>query len=231
MRWVFLLLLLLNVGLFVWQHRLAPSAGGELSLSMRTPTAAVAPAQSLRLLAEAQQAAATAGMAGTGGSSEESVARCLVLGGFNSMERARQLKQRLLSLDIAVRVVSAEASFGSDHWVYIPPLASRQASLRQLRELQARGVDSYLITEGEMANGILLGVFPRLDAAVSVADKLRASGYAPQLRELPRIYQEYWVRVAEKDQRLVDGAVVQRLQADFSDLKHQLISCSGVAHR
>lgn len=128
-------------------------------------------------------------------------------------------------------MVSAEASFGSDHWVYIPPLASRQASLRQLRELQARGVDSYLITEGEMANGILLGVFPRLDAAVSVADKLRASGYAPQLRELPRIYQEYWVRVAEKDQRLVDGAVVQRLQADFSDLKHQLISCSGVAHR
>ncbi|MOA12910.1 Sporulation related domain protein [compost metagenome] len=181
------------------------------------------------MLAEAEAPAKTLA-AGGGLAAEKTVPSCLLLGGFESAERARLLEQRLLSLDIAARVVSTDASLGSDHWVYIPPLASQQASLRQLRELQARKIDGYLITEGELANGILLGVFPQLDSAVSVAEKLRAAGYEPQVRELPRIYQEYWVRIAEKNQRLVDGDLLARLAGDFSDLKHQLIQCSGVAH-
>lgn len=223
MRWVFLLLLLLNVGLFTWQHRLVPRAGGELALVAAQPEAKAS--QSLRLLSEAEVPTNSAPAV------NGEVARCLVLGGFEVIERARQLEQRLLSLDITARLVAIEASFGSDHWVFIPPLASRQASLRQLRELQARRIDSYLITEGELANGILLGVFPRLETAEGVAEKLRAAGYAPQVRELPRIYQEHWVRVADKDRRLVDEALLARLTTDFSDLKHQLIACSGVAHR
>lgn len=225
MRWVFLLLLLMNVGLFVWQHRLAPSGSSELQLlAGQSEQTSVQAVQGLTLMAEAEsskpqnQASVAA----------DNSAHCLVLGGFDAAEPARQLEQRLLSLDVGVRVVTTEASFGADHWVYIPPLASRQASLRQLRELQARGIDSYLITEGELADGILLGVFPRLDSAVGVAEKLRAAGYEPQVRELPRIYQEYWVRVARKSQRLVDDAMLARLSVDFLDLKHQLISCGGL---
>lgn len=225
MRWVFLLLLLLNAGLFAWQHRSMPSFGGELLL-VAAPEAADASVSGLRLLAETE-----GHVSGEGGVTEEDAARCLVLGGFEAVERVRQLEQRLLSLDIAVRLVVTESSIGADQWVYIPPLSSRQASQRQLRELQTRGIDSYLITEGELANGILLGVFPRLEVAVALADKLRTAGYAPLVRELPRIYQEYWLRVADKSRRLVDGTLLHRLRSDFSDLKHQLIACSGVAHR
>ncbi|MCC6075385.1 SPOR domain-containing protein [Pseudomonas sp. GCM10022188] len=225
MRWVFFLLLLLNVGLFAWQQRLTPDVSSELSL--RAPSATSQPVASLQLLTEAQpvgQQAAVAELA-TAPAAES----CLALGGFDGAERAGQLEQRLLSLDISARVITIDAAFGSDHWVYIPPLASSQASLRQLRELQARGIDSYLITEGELANGILLGVFPRLEAAVGVADKLRAAGYEPQVRELPRVYQQYWVRVASKARRLVDELLLKQLAADFPDLKHEVISCTGVA--
>lgn len=225
MRWLFLLLLLMNIGLFAWQHRLAPSGSSELPLLARqTEGSSVQAVQGLTLMAEAEKPGPQSPVSTAGGAA----AHCLVLGGFDAVERARQLEQRLLSLDVGARVVTTEASFGADHWVYIPPLASRQASLRQLRELQARGIDSYLITEGELANGILLGVFPRLDSAVSIAEKLRGAGYEPQVRELPRIYQEYWVRVARKSQRLVDDAMRARLSADFLDLKHQLIACRGL---
>lgn len=225
MRWLFLLLLLMNIGLFAWQHRLAPSGSSELPLLARqTEGGSVQAVQGLTLMAEAEKPGPQSPVSAAG----DAAAHCLVLGGFDAVERARQLEQRLLSLDVGARVVTTEASFGADHWVYIPPLASRQASLRQLRELQARGIDSYLITEGELANGILLGVFPRLDSAVSIAEKLRGAGYEPQVRELPRIYQEYWVRVARKSQRLVDDAMRARLSADFLDLKHQLIACRGL---
>ncbi len=227
MRWLFLLLLILNVTQFVWYNRPLPGASTELRLG--AAQVAAAPQKELKLLAEAE-APAKALAAGGGLAADKAAPSCLLLGGFESVERTRLLEQRLLSLDIAARVVSTDASLGSDHWVYIPPLASQQASLRQLRELQARKIDGYLITEGELANGILLGVFPQLDSAAGVAEKLRAAGYEPQVRELPRIYQEYWVRIAEKSQRLVDGDLLTRLGSDFSDLKHQLIQCSGVAH-
>lgn len=225
MRWLFLLLLILNITQFVWYNRPLPGASTELRLGAAQVTAA--PQKELKLLAEAEAPAKA--LAEGGLAAPKTAPSCLLLGGFESVERARLLEQRLLSLDIAARVVSTDASLGSDHWVYIPPLASQQASLRQLRELQARKIDGYLITEGELANGILLGVFPQLDSAASVAEKLRAAGYEPQVRELPRIYQEYWVRIAEKSQRLVDGDLLTRLASDFSDLKHQLIQCSGVA--
>lgn len=225
MRWLFFLLILLNIGLFAWQQRTAPEVTSELSLTPKTEYAG--PVATLQLLAEAQpvqslQQAAVLPQAAPAND-------CLVLGGFDGVERAGQLEQRLLSLDIGARVITRDAAFGSDHWVYIPPLASSQASLRQLRELQARGIDSYLITEGELVNGILLGVYPRLEAAVGVADKLRAAGYEPQVRELPRVYQQYWVRVASKSRRLVDEHLLMRLAGDFPDLKHELISCAGVA--
>lgn len=225
MRWLFFLLILLNIGLFAWQQRSAPEVTSELSLTPKTEYAG--PVATLQLLTEAQPVQSLQQAAALPQAAQAN--DCLVLGGFDGAERAGQLEQRLLSLDIGARVITRDAAFGSDHWVYIPPLASSQASLRQLRELQARGIDSYLITEGELANGILLGVYPRLEAAVGVADKLRTAGYEPQVRELPRVYQQYWVRVASKSRRLVDEQLLVRLAGDFPDLKHELISCTGVA--
>ena len=229
MRWLFLLLLVLNGMLFVWYNRQLPAVRTSVQLSGAQQ--AILPPKGLKLLAEVEAPLVNNERGGVAGGNATAASSCLLLGGFESAERARQLEQRLLSLDIAAQVVPIDASLGEDHWVYIPPLASSQASLRQLRELQARKIDAYLITEGELANGILLGVFPEASAASGVVGKLRAAGYAPQMRELPRIYQEYWVRIARKSQRLIDKDLLERLTGDFSDLKHQVIACSGVAHR
>ena len=111
-------------------------------------------------------------------------------------------------------------------------LPTLQAQVKAfLQDLQARKIDAYLITEGELANGILLGVFPQLAAVAGVAEKVRAAGYEPQVRKLPRVYQEHWLRVAEKSQRLLDDDLLGRLGRDFSNLKHRLISCAGVAQQ
>jgi hypothetical protein len=222
MRLIFIALLTANIMLFMWYQQ------QELTSLPRLQTiperqAPSGEAGSIRLLSELgaeqrQQAASAA-------------PRCFLLGGFAQQEKARQLEQRLLSLDIEVRVAVTDQEQGVDYWVYVPPLNSRQAALWQLRELQARNIDSYLITEGELENGILLGTFTSSDSAMSVADKVRLAGFEARLRELPRAYQEYWVEVAAPSQRLVDEALLARLAQDFSELKHQLISCAGVAYR
>ncbi|WP_338050454.1 SPOR domain-containing protein [Pseudomonas lalucatii] len=158
---------------------------------------------------------------------EEAV--CLFLGSFEEKSAAAVLEQRLISLDIRSSIEAVDAAAGVDYWVYLPPLASRQASLRQLKELQARKIDSYIIAEGDLANGISLGIFPRSDSAESVVQRLKGAGYEPLLKELSRAHRSYWVRIAPGSRRLAEESLLQRLAFDFKGLKHQIMPCEGVA--
>ena len=226
MRWILLLLILLNAFYYIWHQQQAPLRAKE-----------VAPVESyqgarkdIRLLSEAGEVAHYA--SGAMGDVEKRVAdasACLYLGGFEREALAQEVEQRLLSLDIKAQIRSVDAAVGVEFWVYLDPLASRQASLRQLRELQARNVDSYIITQGELANGISLGIFPRRDSADVVMQRLRDAGYEPKLRELPRAHRSFWVRVAPESRRLADEVLLGQLAGDFAGLQHQLMPCEGVA--
>jgi cell division septation protein DedD len=222
MRWIFMLLVVLNAFYYVWHQQQAPMHAKEVApLSMYQESR-----RDIQLLSESepQQRRATAPA-----QVPPAEAVCLFLGSFEEAEQAEQVEQRLLSLDIRSRSQVVESAGAVDYWVYLPPLASRQASLRQLRELQARKIDSYIITQGDLSNGISLGIFPRHDSADSVITRLRAAGYEPLLRELPRANRSNWVRIAPESRRLVDDSLLQRLSLDFNGLQHQLMPCEGVA--
>ena len=220
MRWMFLWLVVLNLFYYVWHQQQAPLRVTEIApLNMAQDSK-----RDIRLLSEssAQPRREVAEV-------QPVEAVCLFLGSFEQMADASAVEQRLLSLDIQSRVQSMDAAAGVDYWVYLPPLASRQASLRQLRELQARKIDSYIITQGDLANGISLGIFPRSDSAQSVMQRLRDAGYEPSLRELTRAHRSFWVRISPQSRRLADDSLLQRLAFDFKGLEQQLMPCEGVA--
>ncbi|WP_044870879.1 SPOR domain-containing protein [Pseudomonas sp. LFM046] len=222
MRWLFLFLLVINLFYYVWHQQQAPLRPKEVE----TLSLYKGGQQDIRLLSESgnvQQRRSAAPAAAT----EETV--CLFLGGFEGEEQGRELEQRLISLDVRSQIQPIDAAAGTDYWVYLAPLASREASLRQLKELQARKIDSYIVTQGDLVNGISLGIFPRLDSAESVMQRLRDAGYEPFMRELARAHREYWVRVAPESRRLIDDSLLEQLSRDFLGLKHQLMQCEGVA--
>ncbi|WP_165668327.1 SPOR domain-containing protein [Metapseudomonas otitidis] len=223
MRWLFLLLLVLNLFYYVWHQQQAPLQVKEVeTLSLYRGGQ-----QGIRLLGESkgegssraqQQSLFTSG-----------AQACLFLGGLGHEDQVKGVEQRLLSLNIQSSIQSVDAAAGVDYWVYLAPLASRQASLRQLKELQARKIDSFLISQGDLQNGISLGIFPRLDSAESVMSRLKDAGYEPLMRELPRAHRDYWVRVDESSRRLVDDSLLAALVKDFPGLQHKIMPCQGVA--
>jgi hypothetical protein len=227
MRWILLLLILLNAFYYVWHQQQAPLRAKEVEPA----TAYQAARKDIRLLSEAGSPPVRAPSFSStpAENSPPEAAVCLFLGSFDGQTQAEVVEQRLLSLDIRADVRSIDAAAGVEFWVYLPPLASRQASLRQLRELQARRIDSYIITQGELANGISLGIFPRSDSAGSVMQRLREVGYEPQMRELSRAHRSFWVRVAPESRRLADEYLLGKLAGDFAGLQHQLMPCEGVA--
>ena len=220
MRWLFLLLVLLNFFFWVQHQYEAPVRVKEVA-----PLDSYSRIQqNITLLSESavpQRRASSSSVANDDG--------CLFLGGFDEEQQAESLEQRLLSLDVQSEVQQVDAATGVDYWVYLPPLASRQASLRQLRELQSRNIDSYIITVGDLSNGISLGIFSRKDSAEGVVARLREVGYAALVRELPRMHRKYWVRVAVASRNQLDDAILRGLKNDMPELQHRQMSCTGVA--
>ncbi|MBF8748937.1 hypothetical protein E2H86_17350 [Pseudomonas putida] len=110
MRWLFLLLLVLNVFYYVWHQQEAPLKVKEVApLSLYKGNQ-----QEIRLLRET-------------GASAPARRRdeCLVIGGVGSQEQLDALRQRLLSLDIEAEPVAGQLPGADGRWLKIAPQSER----------------------------------------------------------------------------------------------------------
>ncbi|MCP2074820.1 UNVERIFIED_ORG: hypothetical protein J2Y77_004256 [Pseudomonas lini] len=102
MRWLFLLLLVLNVFYYVWHQQEAPLRAKDVTpLSLYRGSQ-----QDIHLLSETADALVRRDL----GKSGEVQKTCVYLGGFARSEMAKQLEQRLANLGVVVRPVALGAS-------------------------------------------------------------------------------------------------------------------------
>ena len=214
MRWLFLGLLIVNGLYFVWSQQGFAVATSELKSVERQNNVR---REKVELINEAS------GLHKQPAQVSNKQAEIMLLGGFADEEIAQTLRQRLLSLDIQSEMTGLDSQVDVEYWVYLAPLASRQASVRQLKEMQARKIDGYLITQGDLTNGISLGMFAREDSAHSVAVRLNEAGYEPLVKLVERSQRLYWVAISEESRRLVDQSLLKQLILDFAEMKHLLL--------
>ncbi|TDQ36368.1 SPOR domain-containing protein [Thiopseudomonas denitrificans] len=211
MRLILLVLVAANIAYFAWQNYF--NIYPERSVPVRVVESQVNGLPSLVLLSESrverswQQTNPVVPQGLPGGR--------ILLGGFVSRDEVDELRQRLLGLGIAGQVVQKDVPAEEEFWVYMPPLSSRAATLRLLKELQARKLDGYLITQGELANGISLGIFPHENSAEAVLERLQMAGYQAQIKKISRNQTAYWFEVSAAAQRLLDDKLLESLLKDF----------------
>jgi hypothetical protein len=121
---------------------------------------------------------------------------CGLIGPFDSDASARQARSELpLSSGVMAEVVSRPVVVRTDYWVHLGPFASRDSALVRLRELHAAGIDSFIITDGELTNAISLGYFTREQLAQRSLQESRQRGLDAHVRAIPRQEHRAWVRV------------------------------------
>lgn len=218
MRWLFFILLGSNMLYFGWVSYLRPDAKLPVSRAgfQQGTEEATAPLQLLSEVESNKTAVAEVKTVDPAGQSDR-----ILLGGFVDIQSIEALKQRMLSYGIAGQVARIQVEAGKEYWVYLSPLSSRAATLRLLRELQARKLDGFMISQGELANGISLGIFPQEVSARAVMDRVRSAGYEAQLKEISRNQDAYWYEIEPAGQRLLDEGVLSELIKDFPGLQHQ----------
>ncbi|MGB1272571.1 MAG: SPOR domain-containing protein, partial [Endozoicomonas sp.] len=202
MRWVALSLVLFNVGYFAW------GMFQQSRMSYHTQVDSALPREEagrrLELLSERRQAQpfrqSVIAESSPPAPVSDGDAQCLFLGPFTSADQADQLQQRLFAIGVSSREKADQNDQQSDYWVHIPPLPSRDAAIRQLRELQAQKIDSFVITQGELANGISLGLFGHKESAENVSRRLMEAGYPVAIKSLPKAPEKWWLELNNEEE-------------------------------
>ena len=122
-----------------------------------------------------------------------------------------------------------EVAGDPDYWVYLRPEATRALATAKLRELQDKKIDSFIIPQGEIANGISLGVFDKRDNAERRQQAVKERGYDALIRENPRIYRENWVALQPSEAAKFSHELYQQLRVDHQAVDLRKDRCSKVA--
>ena len=93
-----------------------------------------------------------------------------------------------------------------------------------MRELQSRKFDSYIITQGGLAEGISLGLFRNDDSAYKLQKATEAVGITSVVQIMNKTQQEFWVEV--RDTTELNDALRERMQGNDKDIRWELLECN-----
>ncbi|MBK8970734.1 MAG: SPOR domain-containing protein [Hahellaceae bacterium] len=124
---------------------------------------------------------------------------CRLLGPLELKSDATELVNAMSASGVSGSIHESTVQLAPEYWVYLPPYESKELALKTLKKLQSKGVDSYLISQGVLRNGISLGFFRNSDTAKILLDRRLKQGYMAKLKEVPRSRKDFWVKVARDD--------------------------------
>jgi len=113
----------------------------------------------------------------------------------------------------------------------MPPFNANTAARQTLEALQADGLDSFLITTGDLAGGISLGLFSQEASALGLQESLAAQGYATSIREVVTSSNEIWVTIEGISQDLLQGSELLDLLSEGLELEVIEKPCETIASR
>lgn len=184
MKWVFMLLLAINIGfgVFVYLRDNVPDPDAQLV--------------ALQMNAEKIQIVQPRPMPAPAPVTASARAVCIEWSSFSAGEVAR-VQGALDRLALGARARRTEVGVTAGYWVFMPPLRSQAAMERKAAELRELGVDEYfpILEPGRWRYAISLGVFRSEEGATRFLAQLRQLGVRS-------------ATVGEREQRVTQTAFV-----------------------
>lgn len=130
---------------------------------------------------------------------------------------------------IKAQLVNVDVANVADYWVYLPPEESRERALLKLTELNQKKIDSYVIAEGNLLNGISLGIFDKKANAERKQNELVQAGYGAKVLENIKKSKESWLQIDAVYGGMVNDEVLRRIGNGQIEIKLKSESCIDVA--
>jgi len=198
-RLLFVLLGLANIALGAWLWLGQPYSARDalpaadpgvplLQLLSELPPAASSAA------APAASASLAAAAADTFAADASDERHCVALGPFATPQDVRVARQALEAKVERSRVRQEQATESGSWWVYLPPAANRVQALASARLLADRHVSDYfVVSSGEHANSVSLGLFKDPENARRRRDEVIAAGFPASMIQRAETVPAYWL--------------------------------------
>ena len=223
MRWVFYLLICANIALLVWRFGIGLPAQYSLK---STPVTWEQPTniKKVLLLGESADSANS-----RDGASLEAL--CHWVGPFDNQASAQIFIERIAALDVFSALKQEKSVTGQTYWVYLQQFGERAEAKDKLAELQYKGIDSFIITKGELENAISLGVFSELKLAQKRLSEVVVLGYEPKIKSMERSVAQFWVSVEETEVQKIGENTWRKIVDEQFRLSEKQKFCLDVASR
>ncbi len=184
MKWIVYLLLLANISFFAWYYQGMDREQRRIQAEQQSrPATAVR----LVLLREAtMEPEAT---------SKPRAPQCRSLGPFGQQGKAEETKKLLQEQGLSLHLRVSNEARRKAYWVYLAPLASHAAARKAVQKLKNKHSidDIFIISGGEIKDGISLGVFSRFELAYRRQTEISKLGLDAQLKDVNLPAKEYWL--------------------------------------
>lgn len=201
LRLLFVLLAALNIAVGAWLLLGQPYARGGNPSDPGIPE--------LHLLSEIAESAsvtpaAMTAVAPVDAERDAHSRSCLRLGPFASPQDLRDARQALVTRVLRMRWRQEQTNQNVGWRVYLPA-SSRAQALAMVSRLEASHInDYYVVSSGDQANTISLGLFKEAVNAQKRLDQVVAAGLGARMSERSETVPEYWLDLAVADRAHFD---------------------------
>jgi len=228
MKWLFVLLLVLNGAFFAWQMQ---QQGSPVPIPAVAPKAA---GERLLLLREVAQRP-PAGDAGApsapspGSAAAPAAMVCYSVGPLASRAQAERIGEWFKAAGVETQVRVGEQREPADFLIHLTPEPSVELAQQRLAELAALGIEDYAIAEvGGRPHTPVLGVYRHRAAAERRMAELRGAGLDAQLTTRHGGETEYWLDLTE-DSAVPPAPVWDRVAREHPELQRVERRCRQIA--
>ena len=190
MKWMFALLVLANVGLYLWASGVDRADPAQRRINRPTVNE-----KSMLLLTEIE---------GDRTPSTQARGECVRIGPFETDEGFNRAAERLDELQLTYNGQTVNARQLQAFRVVLGPYESEAKLEEQLSWLKSKDIDGYRIPEPATAGAISLGLFTQRVTADAYGSELSQEGVAPEVRtEVRTLGPLRWFKVPDLSPSLV----------------------------
>jgi len=120
--------------------------------------------------------------------------QCFTLGPFSQKDSLQELKNEIAPYVVNAVIRDKKGRDYTVHWVYIQPEKNRKNIIKVAKRLKTKKIkDFYIIREGEKNNGISLGHFKDKQRAIGLEAKVKKLGFDVHIEPINRTSEVYWL--------------------------------------
>jgi predicted negative regulator of RcsB-dependent stress response len=157
---------------------------------------------------------------------QANVSQCIRITGLKESDSLAVVESRLKALELNVNQVRAKEVFKREYQVILGPFNSIDEARAEMVAVNAKGFESFVISKGDYANSLSLGLFSNSENANRRISELAAADVAAKSLQLERFNETIQLVLDKKSSLLIADPTLVTLIDQFEGVDFTRFNCN-----